>query len=43
LLAGAQFSGMAINEHHAKQLIDSSEELLERASECASHPLACAD
>jgi len=43
LLAGAQFSGMAINEHHAKQLIDSSEELLERASQCASHPLACAD
>jgi hypothetical protein len=43
LLAAAQFSSSAINEHHAKQLIASSEDLLERASACASHPLACAD
>ncbi len=43
LLAGAQFSNMAINDHHAKELIDSGLELLEEARACASHPLDCAD
>ena len=43
LLAGAQFNHMAINDHHAKQLIDSGLELLEEAGECANHPLDCAD
>jgi hypothetical protein len=43
LLAGAQFRDLAINEHHAKQLIDESEALLDRARTCASDPLACAN
>ncbi|MDQ1405783.1 MAG: hypothetical protein QOG55_1412 [Acidobacteriaceae bacterium] len=42
LLAQAQFSGLAINEQQAKQLISSSQTLLDQASACASSPVACA-
>jgi hypothetical protein len=43
LLAQAQFSGLAINEQQAKQLIRSSQALLDQASACASSPAACAN
>lgn len=43
LLAQAQFSGLAINEQKAKQLIGSSQALLDQASACASSPAACAN
>jgi hypothetical protein len=43
LLSQAQFSGLAINEQQAKQLISSSQNLLDRASACASSPAACAN
>jgi hypothetical protein len=42
LLAQAQFS-LAINEQQAKQLISSSQTLLDQASACASSPAACAN
>jgi hypothetical protein len=42
LLEQAQFSGLAINEQQAKQLISSSQALLDQASACASSPAACA-
>ena len=41
LLQQAQFSGLAINEQQAKQLISSSQTLLDQASACASSPAAC--
>jgi hypothetical protein len=43
LLSQAQFSGLAINEQQAKQLISSSQTLLDQASACASSPAACAN
>src|SRR6202162_54350 len=43
LLEQAQFSGLAINEQQAKQLISSSQTLLHQASACASSPAACAN
>ena len=43
LLSQAQFSGLAINEQKAKQLISSSQTLLDDASACASSPAACAN
>jgi hypothetical protein len=43
LLAQAQFGGLAINEQQAKQLIRSSQALLDQASACASSPAACAN
>jgi len=43
LLSQAQFSGLAINEQQAKQLISLSQALLDEASACASSPLACAN
>jgi hypothetical protein len=43
LLEQAQFSGLAINEQQAKQLISSSQALLDQASACASSPAACAN
>ena len=42
LLEQAQFSGLAINEQQAKQLITSSQALLDQASACAASPAACA-
>jgi hypothetical protein len=43
LLSQAQFSGLAINEQNAKQLISLSQALLDEASACASSPAACAN
>jgi hypothetical protein len=43
LLEQAQFSSLAINEQQAKQLISSSQTLLDQASACASSPAACAN
>jgi hypothetical protein len=43
LLEQAQFSSLAINEQNAKQLISSSQALLDQASACASSPAACAN
>jgi hypothetical protein len=43
LLAGAQFNGQSINEQQAKQLISSSQALLDAASACASNPTSCAN
>ncbi len=43
LLSQAQFSGLAINEQQAKQLISLSQALLDQASACASSPAACAN
>jgi hypothetical protein len=43
LLEQAQFSSLAINEQQAKQLISSSQALLDQASACASSPAACAN
>jgi hypothetical protein len=42
LLAQAQFSGLTIHEDQAEKLIESSEALLDEASDCASSPAACA-
>jgi hypothetical protein len=43
LLSQAQFSGLAINEQQAKQLIAASQSLLDQAAACASSPAACAN
>ena len=43
LLSQAQFSGLAINEEQAKQLIAASQSLLDQAAACASSPAACAN
>jgi len=43
LLSGAQFSGLAINEQQAMQLIASSQALLDEASACAANAAACAN
>jgi hypothetical protein len=43
LLEGAQFSGLAINEQQANQLIDSSQTLLGQAGACAANLAACAN
>jgi hypothetical protein len=43
LLSQAQFSGLAINEQNAKQLISLSQSLLDQASACAASPAACAN
>jgi hypothetical protein len=43
LLSQAQFSGLAINEQNAKQLISLSQALLDQASACALSPAACAN
>lgn len=42
MLEGAEFNGLAIDEPQAKQLIDSAQSLLDKASACASNPAACA-
>jgi hypothetical protein len=41
MLEGAEFSGLAINEQQAKQLISASQTLLNRASACAANPGSC--
>ncbi len=41
MLEGAEFSGLAINEQQAKQIISSSQALLNQASACASNPGSC--
>jgi hypothetical protein len=41
VLEGAEFSGLAINEQQAKQLISASQTLLNQASACAVNPGSC--
>jgi hypothetical protein len=41
MLEGAEFSGLAINEQHAKQIISESQSLLNEASACAANPGSC--
>jgi hypothetical protein len=41
MLEGAEFSGLAINEQQAKQIISASQGLLNEASACASNPGSC--
>jgi hypothetical protein len=41
MLEGAEFSGLAINEQQAKQLISASQTLLNQASACAANPGSC--
>jgi len=41
MLEGAEFSGLAINEQQAKQIISASQALLNQASACASNPGSC--
>jgi hypothetical protein len=41
MLEGAEFSGLAINEQQAKQLINASQTLLNQASACAANPGSC--
>jgi hypothetical protein len=41
MLEGAEFSGVAINEQQAKQLISASQTLLDQASACAANPGSC--
>jgi len=43
MLEGAEFSGLAINEQQAKQLISDGQTLLDHASACASNPGACSN
>ena len=42
MLEGAEFSGVAIDEQQAKQIISASQVLLDAASACAANPGSCA-
>jgi hypothetical protein len=42
MLEGAEFDGKAIDEQQAKHIISDAEDLLGRASMCASNPATCA-
>jgi hypothetical protein len=41
MLEGAEFGGQSIDEKAAKEIIEQGEDLLDRASDCASHPARC--
>jgi hypothetical protein len=42
ILEGAEFDGQAINQQQANHIISDAEDLLGRASKCASNPANCA-